>query len=377
MIYFDNAATTPVLPEISKVIEKALLEDWGNPSSLHRKGFEAEKIVREAEEVIAGVLGVDPKTLIFTSGATEANNTFLKGAVKGKKGNIIVSSVEHSSVLKTAMGLGGKELEVRQIPSDGHARISVSDAVDLVDENTLLVSCMQVNNELGTLEPIEEMAQAVKKKNPRTLFHTDGTQGFCKIPLDLKKSRIDAYSMSAHKIHGPKGIGFLYLRPGLSLPPLIEGGGQQEGKRSGTENVPYLAGFAAACQYMEKFLKDHPEKIQKLHDAAVKEAMAMDRVHILSPLEGVSPYILSLGIEGIKAEVLLHFLEKKEMYLSTGSACSLGKPSSVIEACKVPPAYRDGVVRISFQTENTVEEIPPFFQEMKEAVQSIRRARGK
>lgn len=377
MIYFDNAATTPVLPEIAKRIEMALRDNWGNPSSLHRKGFEAEKVMRKAEQTIAQALGVEAKTLIFTSGATEANNAFLKGAVQGKKGNIVISSVEHASVLKTAKGLVREDLELRWIPCDGYGRVFVEEAAGLVDDQTLLVSCMQVNNELGTLEPVEELAQAVKKKNPKTLFHTDGTQGFCKIPLDLKKAPIDAYSTSAHKIHGPKGIGFLYLRPGLCLPPLIEGGGQQEGRRAGTENVPYLVGFAAACQYMENFQKAYPGKIQALYDEAVKHAMAMDRVHLLSPREGASPYILSLGIEGIRAEVLLHFLEKEEMYLSTGSACSLGKPSAVIEACKIPPAYRDGVVRLSFQTENSVEEVAPFFRKMSEAITSIRRATGK
>lgn len=377
MIYFDNAATTPVFPEISKAIDKALLENWGNPSSLHRKGFEAEKSMRKARAIIAQSLGVDPRNIIFTSGATEANNSFIKGAVQGKKGNIIVSSVEHASVLKTALALSSSDIEVRLIPVDVHARISLSDALELIDENTILISCMQVNNEFGTIEPVEELAEAAKEKNPRLLFHTDGTQGFLKIPLELKNSAIDAFSASAHKIHGPKGIGLLYLRPGLSLPPLIDGGGQENGRRSGTENVPYIMGFAAACLYMQKFQREHPGYIRKLHDLAVEEAKKLERVHILSPLEEASPYILSLGIEGIKSEVLLHFLEEREMYLSTGSACSSGKPSTVVEACKIPPSYRDGVVRLSFEAENRLEEIQPFFQAMKEGISSIRKVTGK
>lgn len=404
MIYFDNAATTPVLPEIADEIYKILVDDWGNPSSLHHKGFEAEKIINEAREDIAGILKVSPKTLYFVSCATEANNMAIRSALGNKrnscdgvgedlkhkndieksKDNIVISPIEHSSIHALSRQLIDEGIEVRGAEVDNKGLVSITDIIEKVDENTKIVCVMHVNNEIGTIEPIMEIAEAVKKKNSNTKVLVDGVQGFGKIPIELKNSEIDYYTVSGHKIHAPKGIGMIYVKEGTNISPLLYGGVQEKGKRPGTENVAYIKALATAL----KMMAGNHEKILSLYDRAIERIGRIEGHLLISP-ENVyryekdtgtdkkieplaSPYIINVGFSNVKAEVLLHFMEQKEMYVSTGSACAKNAPSHVLKAIKVPDKYLDGCIRISFQSQNSIDEIDPFFDVLEESINEIR-----
>lgn len=391
MIYFDNAATSPVLPEVVGIIDKILLEDWGNPSSLHKIGFRAQKYIDYAEEVLSKGLGVKRSELIFTSGASESNNMAIIGCAGSKRGkNILISSVEHASVSKTAEFLENEGLEVRWLAANAYGTVSAEEVKSKLDDNTIMVSLMHVNNELGTIEHIFEIGDLIKSLNPETIFHVDGTQAFGKFPIKLGNTSIDSYSASAHKIHGPKGVGLLYVKEGVNYPPLIWGGGQQKNRRSGTENVAFIAAMAKAFELMEEFRKNELNKIYDINMACrarVKDmAERLGGIRINSPelvrgdvLEGhdyAGPYILNIGIEGIKAEVLLHMLEEHDMYVSSGSACSKGELSQVAKACNMDKSYTDGLIRLSFLTENDLNQVDPFFDRLEEGIEMIRSIKG-
>lgn len=377
MIYFDNAATTPLRPEAIETIDKVLRDHWGNPSSLHHMGFEAEKIMEGARRSIAENLGVMAEEIIFTGSATEANNMVLQAmAAKGPHANLVISPVEHDSILNPAKLLAQAGLAVRVCPVDAEGRVDPQQVADLVDEETVLVSIMHVNNELGTIEPIEAIGPLIKQKNPKLHFHVDNVQGLGKVPLDLKQAEVDSFSASAHKLMGPKGVGFLYLKQGRAIAPLIRGGGQERGQRSGTENVAYIAGMAKALdlQLQDQEARD---RVVRLNQAIRQGLSQIEGVHFNSPETGVSPYILNVAFTGLKAEVLLHSLEEEEIYVSTGSACSLGAPSHVLQAIQLSNKYADGSIRISFQAENREEEAEPFLEAVRLAVADIRRYTGR
>ncbi len=391
MIYFDNAATSPVLPQVVELVDKILLEDWGNASSLHKMGFRAQKYINYAEEVLARGLGVKKSELIFTSGASESNNMAIKGLAGGKKGkNILISSVEHASVSKTAEFAENEGLEVRWLAANAYGTISPEEVKSKLDDNTIMVSLMHVNNELGTIEPIFEIGDLIKSINPGTIFHVDGTQAFGKFNLKLGKACIDSYAASAHKIHGPKGVGLLYVKDGINYPPLVLGGGQQRNRRSGTENVAFIGAMAKAFELMEEFREKEPRKIYEINlacRARIKDmAERLGGIRINSPrlaeeemVQGedyASPYILNIGIEGIKAEVLLHMLEEDDMYVSSGSACSKGKLSPMAKACNMDESYTDGLIRLSFLTENDLSQVDPFFDKLEEGIEMIRSIKG-
>lgn len=368
MIYFDNAATTAVRREVVDVIDKILLSDWGNPSSLHRKGLQAERILEDSRARIADILGVKPKTLFFTSCATESNNTVLRGVCAGKRDiNIVVSPIEHSSVHETVKALAEEGVEVRFCRADRHGRVDAEQVASLVDGRTVLVSVMHVNNELGTIQPVERIAELIKMKNPRTMMHVDGVQALGKLPLCLGRTEIDFYTASGHKLHAPKGIGLLYVREGDVLTPILYGGGHERGMRSGTPNVAFAAGFAAALELMAADETD----MNPVYARARARAEALGDVVINSPKDG-SPHILNFGLKDVKSEVLLHFMEQAEMYLSSGSACNGAKVSRVLREIGVPKAYIQGCVRLSFVHETTVAEVDAFFDEMEKAVAQIR-----
>ena len=372
MIYFDNAATTAPNREVCEAVMCGL-ENFGNPSSLHGLGLESEKLVSYAREIIAKAIGADGGEIYFTSGATESNNTAIMGAVKkyGKrKSRIVTTSVEHPSVAEVCTQLELQGFEIVRISPDDEGKIKAQDIISAVDDNTFLVSCMLVNNENGYILPIERAFSAIKRKFPQVLTHCDCVQGFMKIPVKVKKLGADMISLSGHKIHGPKGIGALYIKKGVKIPSLIYGGGQEQNFRSGTESVPLICGFGKAVEMLSGNISERYEYVKGLQDYLVEQCRNTDGVHVNSSADG-SPYVTSIAVENLKSEVLLHFLEEQEIYVSSGSACSKGKKSSVLKEFKVQEKHLDSTIRISFCADNTKEEIDCLMTAIKQAQQKL------
>ena len=377
--YFDNSATTRVLDSVKDIMVKTMTEDYGNPAAKHRKGMEAEQYIREARKIIADSMKVQEKEILFTSGGSESNNMALIGTAwanqrAGK--HIISTAIEHPSVYNPLGVLEELGFEVTILPVDHDGHISLKELEEAIRPDTILVSTMYVNNEVGAVEPVEEISRVIKAKNPSALYHVDAIQAYGKYVIRPKKQGIDLLSVSSHKIHGPKGVGFLYIRSGVKIKPLIYGGGQQAGMRSGTENVPGVAGFGAAVKEM---YTDHAEKIQKL--IGLKDYMT-DR---LGEIEGTvinskkgeasAPQIVSVSFEGVRSEVLLHALEDKGIYVSSGSACSSNHPgiSGTLKGIGVAQKLLDSTIRISFGIFNTKEEVDYTIDVLKELVPVLRR----
>ena len=377
--YFDNSATTKVLDSVRDIVVKTMTEDYGNPAAKHRKGMEAEQYIRDARKIIADTMKVQEKEILFTSGGSESNNMALIGTAwanqrAGK--HIISTSIEHPSVYNPLGVLEELGFEVTILPVDHDGHISLKELEEAIRPDTILVSTMYVNNEVGAVEPVEEISKIIKAKNPSTLYHVDAIQAYGKYVIRPKKQGIDLLSVSSHKIHGPKGVGFLYIRNGVKIKPLIYGGGQQAGLRSGTENVPGVAGFGAAAKEM---YTNHAEKIQKLIE--LKDYMT-DR---LGEIEGTvinskkgeasAPQIVSVGFEGVRSEVLLHALEDKGVYVSSGSACSSNHPgiSGTLKGIGVAQKLLDSTIRMSFGMFNTKEEVDYTIDVLKELVPVLRR----
>ena len=377
--YFDNSATTKVLDSVRDIVVKTMTEDYGNPAAKHRKGMEAEQYIRDARKIIADTMKVQEKEILFTSGGSESNNMALIGTAwanqrAGK--HIISTSIEHPSVYNPLGVLEELGFEVTILPVDHDGHISLKELEEAIRPDTILVSTMYVNNEVGAVEPVEEISKIIKAKNPSTLYHVDAIQAYGKYVIRPKKQGIDLLSVSSHKIHGPKGVGFLYIRNGVKIKPLIYGGGQQAGLRSGTENVPGVAGFGAAAKEM---YTNHAEKIQKLIE--LKDYMT-DR---LGEIEGTvinskkgeasAPQIVSVRFEGVRSEVLLHALEDKGVYVSSGSACSSNHPgiSGTLKGIGVAQKLLDSTIRMSFGMFNTKEEVDYTIDVLKELVPVLRR----
>ena len=377
--YFDNSATTKVLDSVKDIVVKTMTEDYGNPAAKHRKGMEAEQYIRDARKIIADTMKVQEKEILFTSGGSESNNMALFGAAwanqrAGK--HIISTSIEHPSVYNPLGMLEELGFEVTILPVDHDGHISLKELEEAIRPDTILVSTMYVNNEVGAVEPVEEISKIIKAKNPSTLYHVDAIQAYGKYVIRPKKQGIDLLSVSSHKIHGPKGVGFLYIRNGVKIKPLIYGGGQQAGMRSGTENVPGVAGFGAAAKEM---YTNHAEKVQKLIE--LKDYMT-DR---LGEIEGTvinskkgeasAPQIVSVSFEGVRSEVLLHALEDKGVYVSSGSACSSNHPgiSGTLKGIGVAQKLLDSTIRMSFGMFNTKEEVDYTIDGLKELVPVLRR----
>lgn len=377
--YFDNSATTRVLDSVKDIVVKTMTEDYGNPAAKHRKGMEAEQYIREARKIIADSMKVQEKEILFTSGGSESNNMALIGTAwanqrAGK--HIISTAIEHPSVYNPLGVLEELGFEVTILPVDHDGHISLKELEEAIRPDTILVSTMYVNNEVGAVEPVEEISRVIKAKNPSALYHVDAIQAYGKYVIRPKKQGIDLLSVSSHKIHGPKGVGFLYIRSGVKIKPLIYGGGQQAGMRSGTENVPGVAGFGAAVKEM---YTDHAEKIQKL--IGLKDYMT-DR---LGEIEGTvinskkgeasAPQIVSVSFEGVRSEVLLHALEDKGIYVSSGSACSSNHPgiSGTLKGIGVAQKLLDSTIRISFSIFNTKEEVDYTIDVLEELVPVLRR----
>jgi len=378
MTYFDYSATTPVHPEVAQSIHEVLTRYYGNPSSLHRLGVEAEHLVSQARERIADMLMVPRGSIIFTSGGSESNNLAIKGAASRlrKRGkHIITSSIEHSSVYDTVRKLEQYGNEITVLPVDRNGRVHPEQVEAAIREDTVLVSIMYVNNELGTIQPIEEIA-AILKRHPKVLFHVDAVQAAGKIPVYPEKLGVDMLSLSAHKFQGPKGIGILYKRESVRLDPLISGGGQEFGLRSGTENVPYIVGMAKALRLALESQPAAWQRVTELKKRLVSQLAEVPGIHINSPVEDALavPHIVNLSCIGLKSEVLVHALEQRGFYISSRSACSSSedKPSRILLAIGLPEEQARSGLRISLAKDHTPEEVDRLAAALRQAVQELR-----
>ncbi len=373
--YFDNAATTVVFPEVREFVLRLMCEDYGNPSSLHMKGVNAGSYIKKAKEIISKELKCEPKEIIFTSGGTESNNMALIGAALANRrtGNkIITTAVEHASVSSCTRFLADMGFEIVVIGTDAHGVVNKEELLQAVDEDTILVSVMYVNNEIGSVMPIEEIGKGIKEKNSSTLFHVDAIQAFGKMHIYPKRLNIDMMSVSGHKLHGPKGVGMLFVKNGTKLKPIIYGGGQQNGMRSGTENVPGIAGFGKAVEIVYKNLDRNIEWMRKLKARLSKGLLEIENVYDNS---GDAPHISSFSFIGVRSEVLLHALEERGVYVSAGSACSSNKQSvsNVLTAVKMPKEQLESTLRFSFSEYNTEEQVDYTIDVIKEILPVLRR----
>lgn len=365
--YLDNSATTRCSDRACQLMVDLLTKDYGNPSSLHMKGIEAERFVETAKKKIAKTLRVSEKEIIFTSGGTESNNLAIIGAAMANRraGNhIITTSIEHASVENPMEFLKEQGFEITYLSVDENGIISLEELEEAVTEQTILVSVMQVNNEIGAIEPVAEAAELIKKKNPDTLIHVDAIQSYGKMYIYPKKLGIDMLSVSGHKIHGPKGSGFLWVKEKTKLKPLILGGGQQKGMRSGTENVPAIAGLGEAAEEIYENLDEKRAHLYGLKQRFIDGIEKLEGTHVNGKTgEDSAPHIVSVSFEGIRSEVLLHSLEDRGIYVSSGSACSSNnhagkqKGSKTLRNIHLKENLLDSTLRFSFSVHTTEEEI--------------------
>lgn len=375
MIYFDNSATTKMAPEALETYSQVVTNIWGNPSSLHKLGDRAHGLLEASRKQVADLLGVNTDEIYFTSGGTESNNTAIKGTAWAKREfgkHIITSSVEHASVANTFTELENLGFRVTRLPVDKEGRVNPEDLKAALDKDTTLVSIMGVNNEIGTIQPIKEISE-ILADYPNIHFHVDNVQALGKGIWDqVFTSRVDMMSFSSHKFHGPRGIGILYKKRGRMLMPLCEGGGQEKGLRSGTENLAAIAAMAKAARLL---LTDEKEKADR--EYAIKEKISKyltgkPGIHIFSPLKAnFAPHILCFALEGIRGETLVHTLEDQDIYISTTSACASKKAdeASTLVAMKTPDAIATSAVRLSFDESNTLEEADEFIAAFDEIYQ--------
>ena len=377
--YLDNSATTRCYGEVKDIVVKTMLEDYGNPSAMHTKGVQAEMYLKDAASKLARILKVTEKEILFTSGGTESNNLALIGGVMANKraGNhIITTAVEHAAVARPVEFLKEQGFDVTILPVDEQGVVKLDALEAALREDTILVSTMYVNNEVGSVMPVEKIAALVHEKSPKALYHVDAIQAFGKFRIYPKKAGIDLLSVSGHKIHGPKGVGFLYISSKAKVQPMILGGGQQNGMRSGTDNVPGIAGLGVAA---EKIYTDLDKKVEHLYQLKERMAKGLEELGDViingMPLRQGAPQILSVSFMGIRSEVLLHTLEEKGIYISAGSACSSHKrkASATLTAMGMPASQIECTVRISFSEENTFEEIDYCLDILKEIVPLLRR----
>ncbi len=373
-IYFDNSATTRVYPEVRDIMIKVMDIDYGNPSSLHLKGVTAEHYIKDSAKIIADSLKVTPDEIIFTSGGTESNNLAIIGTALAKKRrgkHLVTSSIEHASVLAVMQFLEKEGFEVTYISPDSNGVVRPEDFADAVRDDTILVSCMHINNEIGSVQPIAEISKAVRKKNPDVTIHSDCIQSFGKIEVNPKKMGVDMISVSGHKIHGPKGSGFLYVKKGTLIRPIIYGGGQQKNMRSGTENVPAIAGLGVAVSIT---MKDMPEKMARVEALKNRLIEGLKNLPDVYSNSQTAPHIASISFTGVRAEVMLHALEDKGIYVSSGSACSSNKrrESAVLTAIGLDRDKLESTLRFSFNETNDEYEVDSALVEIEELLPVLR-----
>ena len=373
-IYADNAATTKLDKDAFNAMLPWLQEEYGNASQPYSFARKPKKALMEARTLIAECIGAQPDEIYFTSGGTESDNWAIKGiAEKGKKHHTIATQIEHHAILNACRRLEHFGFQVDYLPVDKQGVVSCEDLVKFIKGNTELISVMMVNNEIGAIEPIEEIAKIIKAKNPNTIFHVDAIQAYGKLPIIPKNMGIDLLSTSGHKIHGPKGIGFLYIKEGTKISPIIFGGGQQKGMRSGTENVPGIVGLAVACEKMIGKKYENAEKIREVKEYFQERIKEIEDIKDNS---GKAPHVASISFKKLRSEVLLHALEDREIYVSSGSACSSNKKQAVsgtLNAIALSDEFKDGTLRFSFSIENTKEEVDQTIEALKELVPMLRR----
>lgn len=378
--YLDNSATTRAFPEVGELVYKVMCQDFGNPSSMHRKGVEAEHYIKDAKESLAKILKVNTKEIFFTSGGTESDNLALIGCARANKrrGNhLITTSIEHDAILNTMRYLEEEEgFRVTYLSVDSNGKVSLEALKEALCPETILVSIMYVNNEVGTVQPVEEAAKIVKEYNSNILMHSDAVQGFGKYHIYPKRQKIDLLSVSGHKIHGPKGVGFIYIGEKVKIRPILFGGGQQKDMRSGTENVPGIAGLGLAAKMSYRDLDMKVALMRELKAHFLEGLKQIDDITIHGVTdEGSAPHIISVGVAGIRSEVLLHTLEEKGIYVSSGSACASNHPavSGVLKSIGAEQKYLDSTIRFSMSEFTTKEEIDYVLETLYNCIPMLRR----
>lgn len=376
IIYFDNSSTTKPCDTAIKYLNNALTVNWGNPSSLHSMGIDAEREIALTRKAVADIISSSPEEIYFTSGGTEANNIAIFGTVSAlkKRGTrIVTSQIEHPSVLEPIKKLERDGFEVIYLKPDGNGTISVDDINAAVNKSTILVSLMLVNNETGATLPVKAAAEAIKRSGSPALLHSDGVQAFGKMPIDVNKLGIDLLSASAHKIHGPKGVGFLYRRKHKNIHPLTLGGGQENGLRPGTENVPLISAMRGAIEELGNIGKNLADVSGLFEYAKQKIIDTFPDAEINSSNNGL-PYILNISLNTHRSETILHYLDERNIFISSGSACAKGQKSHVMTAMGYNNKRIDSALRLSFNRYNTSEEIDRFCEVLKNACETLRKA---
>lgn len=377
-VYFDNSATTKPYDEVIEAVSKGMKEYFGNPSSLHKIGMNCEKRLNEAREYFASTIKCNKEEIYFTSGGSEGNNLILKGLLKPGH-HFITTAFEHHSIISTCKQLEEKGVKVTYLDVDSEGRISLEDLEEAITKDTVLVSIMQVNNEIGVIQDIEAIGKLIKERSSRAKFHVDAVQGYGKLPIDVNKSNVDFLTVASHKIHGPKGVGFIYIKKGIILNSLISGGSQEKGIRAGTENLPGIIGFEKAAQMTFEEMESRYDKVLELKKYFVERLNEIKNIRINGEIDGFSPYILNVSFLGVRAEVLLHLLEEQNIYVATGSACtsksSAAHGSYVIKSLGLSNKEVESAIRFSFSYENTKEEVDYTIDVLKKSLMFLRRVK--
>ena len=374
MIYLDNAATTKPCPEAVQAALEAMTDNFGNPSSLHRAGLNAQLAVDRARKAIADSLGAAPDNIIFTSGATESNNLALRGisaAYGRKRRRIVASAVEHASVEETLADLESKGFEVVRVSPREDGRFCPEDFLAACNEETVLLTMMYVNNETGYILPVKETLTAAKRRFKDIITHTDCVQAYMKLPVKASTLSADLISLSGHKVHGGKGVGALYIKKGVRVLPVVTGGKQEKGIRSGTESVPMICAFGAAVEKLAPTINDRWERVSALRTYLLGRLAEIDNISVNSPDDG-SPYVVNISAAGKRSEIMLHYLESREIYVSSGSACSKGQQSGVLGQFGIMGKRADSALRISMSAETTEAELDEFVTALSEGMEKVR-----
>lgn len=377
-IYFDNSSTTKIYDEIVNEVSYGLREFYGNPSSLHQLGLKSEKKLRECRQIIASTINASENEIYFNGGGSEGNNLVLKGILKSGT-HLITTPFEHASILNTIKGLEKNGVRVTTLKIDDKGRIDLKDLENSITKETVLVSIMHVNNEIGVIQDIEEISKIVRKVSSRARIHVDAVQSYGKLPIDVEKMHIDFMTVSAHKFHGPKGCGFIYIKKPNTLSPLIEGGSQESGVRAGTQNIAGIMGMALAAKIVCENMNDNYKKVHEIKRRFIEKLKNIQNIKINSPDEDYfSPYILNVSFRGVRGEVLLHFLEESGIYVSTGSACSSKERariggSYVLKSLGLTNDEIGGGIRFSFSDDNKLEEVDYTIENLEKGLKFLRR----